>query len=156
MVINKTGSTLPFTCEQLFDVAAEIERYPEFLPGWRSARIIKRAGNTCYVNQELALGVLYVQFDSQAVLLRPTRIDISSSDPRFRTCRCLLRVAAIEPSGCRLSIEADLELSSSLLQKILNHVQSVSLENIVAAFELRAHRLYGEVRIHGITEGSGK
>jgi ribosome-associated toxin RatA of RatAB toxin-antitoxin module len=111
-------------------------------------------GNTCYVQQELALGLLHVQFESQAVLLRPSRIDISSTDRRFRTCRCSLRVLAAEPAGSRLSIEADLELSSELLQTILNQFQSVSLESIVAAFEARAHRLYGGVRTHEITDGS--
>jgi coenzyme Q-binding protein COQ10 len=157
MVIKTTGRTVPFSCEQLFDVAAAIERYPEFLPGWRSARILRRVGNTCYVQQELALGLLHVQFESQAVLLRPSRIEISSTDRRFRTCRCSLRVLAAGPAGpagSRLSIEADLELSSELLQTILNQFQSVSLESIVAAFEARAHGLYGGVHTHEITDGS--
>jgi coenzyme Q-binding protein COQ10 len=152
MVINKTGRTLPFSCEQLFDLVAEIERYPEFLPGWRSARINKRAGNTCYVSQEFALGPLQVQLDSQATLLRPSQIDITSSDPRFRTCRCLLRVLPVEPARCRLSIEANLVLNSDLLQALLNHVESVSLDSIMAAFEARAHQLYQDARSHGKPE----
>ena len=35
---------LPYTPEQMFDLVADMERYPEFLPWCRAARIIKRAG----------------------------------------------------------------------------------------------------------------
>ena len=36
---------LPYTPEQLFDLVADIERYPEFLPWCVGARIRKRDGN---------------------------------------------------------------------------------------------------------------
>lgn len=33
---------LPYRAEQLFDLAADVERYPEFLPLWIAARIRSR------------------------------------------------------------------------------------------------------------------
>jgi hypothetical protein len=88
MLIEATGRTLPFSREQVFDVAADIERYPDFLPGWRSARITRRESNRCYVEQVLALGFLRVQIATEATLARHSRIDISSTDRRSRP-RCL-------------------------------------------------------------------
>ena len=36
---------LSFTAEQLFDLVADVERYPEFLPWCIAARIKRREGN---------------------------------------------------------------------------------------------------------------
>ena len=32
MSSQKRERLLPYTCEQLFDLAADVERYPEYLP----------------------------------------------------------------------------------------------------------------------------
>ena len=69
--------TLPFTCEQIFDLAADIERYPEFLPGWISARILSRAVDQLEVEQVLGIGPARVQFRSRAVLHRPKQIAVT-------------------------------------------------------------------------------
>jgi coenzyme Q-binding protein COQ10 len=36
---------LPYSAEQLFDLVADIERYPEFLPWCVGARILRRDGD---------------------------------------------------------------------------------------------------------------
>jgi ribosome-associated toxin RatA of RatAB toxin-antitoxin module len=41
-MLVRAGTILPFTCEQVFALGADIERYPEFLTGWISARIMQR------------------------------------------------------------------------------------------------------------------
>jgi coenzyme Q-binding protein COQ10 len=142
MLIESTGSVLPFSCEQVFDVAADIERYPEFLPGWRSARILRRQSNICFVEQVLALGFLRVQIATEAVLLRPSRIDISSSDGRFRAFSCSLRIAAAGSGGCTLTIQAQLTLRSALLQQVLNRARLMSFDGLLSAYEARVHQIY--------------
>jgi coenzyme Q-binding protein COQ10 len=142
MLIEKTGRVLPFTPEQVFDLAADIERYPDFLPWWISASVQRREANTCYVEQVLGRGPLRVQFASTAVLQRPRRIDISSSDLTFRQFNLSMLVLPGSQAGCRLSICAQLELRSVFLQQIVHRVLGSSMDDIVAAFEARAHRLY--------------
>jgi coenzyme Q-binding protein COQ10 len=143
MLIEKTGRVLPFSCEQVFAVAADIERYPEFLPGWRSARIISRHSNICSVEQVLALGFLRVQIATEAVLVPPVRIDVSSSDRRFRAFSCSLRIAEAGLGDCTLTILAQLSLRSALLQQVLNRARLISFDGILRAYEARVHQLYG-------------
>ena len=52
---------LTYSPEQLFDLAADLERYPEFLPGWIAARVRN--------NQKSPAGDL-----GQAVVQRPAHI----------------------------------------------------------------------------------
>jgi coenzyme Q-binding protein COQ10 len=144
MLIDKMGAVLPFTPEQVFDLAADIERYPDFVPWWISVSIQKREANMCCVEQVLGRGPLRLQFASTALLQRPERIDISSSDTPFRQFRLSIRVLPVPPTACRLGISANLELRSIFLQQMLHRILESSLDAIMAAFEARAHGLYDQ------------
>ncbi len=54
-MIERAGGLLPFSCERVFDLAADIERYPEFLPGWIAAQVLRRQTHACDVHQILGL-----------------------------------------------------------------------------------------------------
>jgi coenzyme Q-binding protein COQ10 len=142
VVIEKVGRLLPFTREQAFDLAADIERYPDFLRGWMTARILKRESNVCYVDQVLGIGLIRVQFSSKALLRRPERIDVTSSDPPFRRFSLSWLIEAGPSAGCRVSIVADLELRSRILQQVVERVLPATVVDMMAAFEARAHDLY--------------
>ena len=64
----------------LFDIVADVERYPEFLPMWRQVRIRQRRGNTYYTDQEIGLGPIRERFMTRTVLAPPEAIEITSED----------------------------------------------------------------------------
>lgn len=142
MVIEQIGRLLPFSREQVFDLAADIERYPDFLRGWITARVRRRESNICYVDQVVGIGPLRLRFSSKAVLLRPVRIDVTSSDPPFRRFSLSWLVDAVPSAGCRVSVIADLQLQSSLLQQAVDLILPDRVADIVEAFEVRARGLY--------------
>ena len=86
---QKRERLLPYTAEQLFHLAADVERYPEYLRWWIAARIRKREANVYCTDQVLGLGPVRVRFGSrtvlQTVLQPPTRIDVTSKDYPFHT-----------------------------------------------------------------------
>jgi coenzyme Q-binding protein COQ10 len=142
MLIEKIGHALPFSCPQVFDMAADIERYPDFLPWWISASIIRREANICYVEQVVGRGMVRVRFASKAVMQRPERIDITSSDLPFRQFDLSMAVVPAALSGCSLRIAAQVQLRSGFLQQIMRRVLARSIDEVAAAFEARAHSLY--------------
>jgi coenzyme Q-binding protein COQ10 len=142
MKIDGVTRLLPFSCEQVFDLAADIERYPEYLPGWISARILKREADVLYVEQVLGVGPARLQFGSRAVLHRPERIEVTSSEPPFRYYRLTWLLAPRPAVSCSLSVTVELELESNLLQNVVNRVLPASIEGVIAAFEARANSLY--------------
>lgn len=141
-MIKKASGDLPFSCEQVFDLAADIERYPEFLKGWISARIQKRESNICYVDQVVGLGPVRLQFTSKAVLYRPERIEVTSTEAPFRQFRMTWLVAAASPAGCRVSVATEIELQSGIMQHIVNKILPAAVDDVITAFEARARRLY--------------
>jgi len=86
---------------------------------------------------------VHIQFASRAVLTRPERIDITSSDGPFRHLAICIRVVPGALAGCSLGLSAHVELRSFILQQIVQRALATSVDDILAAFELRAHTLYG-------------
>jgi len=129
--------------EPLFDLAADVERYPEFLRWWVAARIRKREANSYYAEQIIGFGPLRVRFGSTAVLHRPERIDVTTDEPPFRRFS-LSWIFEPQPSdGCRVSFVTELELRSRVLQRLVDQVLPATVADIVAAFEARARGLCG-------------
>jgi coenzyme Q-binding protein COQ10 len=51
MKVHEESHRLPYTAVQMFDFVVNVERYPEFLPGYLWAGIRGRSGDTLYVDQ---------------------------------------------------------------------------------------------------------
>ncbi len=75
VVIHRTA---PFTAEELFHIAADIESYPTFLPNCVATRIAKRDGNTWLVDNVFRWGPVPLKFQTEAQLDPPRTITIQS------------------------------------------------------------------------------
>lgn len=134
---------LPYGAAQLFQLAADMERYPEYLPGWIAVRIRKREAGAYYTEQVVGLGPIRLEFSSRVVLRPPERIDVTSDDPRFRAFR-LWWLFEPQPDGlCRVSVTAAVQFRSRVLQRAAHRAVAAAAGNIIDAFDARARRLYG-------------
>ena len=69
--------------QQVFDVIADIEKYPEFLPGWVSAKVIVNQQGNLTVEQEVGVAFLTWHFTSEALFEPPYHINITSKNGPF-------------------------------------------------------------------------
>jgi coenzyme Q-binding protein COQ10 len=129
---------LPYPPEGLFDLAADVERYPEFLRWWIAARIRKREANVYYTDQVLGLGPIRLRFGSKTTLDRPKRIEVASEDAPFRRFRLSWCFDAQPNMTCRVGLAAEIELRSRLLGRIVDQALPSLIGNTIAAFEMRA------------------
>ncbi len=144
MLTHSAERLLPYSSEQLFDLAADVERYPEFLPGWFAAHVRKQEGQTYWTDQVIGLGPVRTRFASKTVLHRPERIDVTSEEPPFRRFKLTWLFRAGGNARCQVSLAAELELQSYVLERIVAQALPAVVDDIVAAFEVRAGRLYGQ------------
>jgi coenzyme Q-binding protein COQ10 len=144
MLTQRAERLLPYSPEQLFDLAADVERYPNFLHWWKAARVKRRHGDVYYTDQDLAFGPLRVTFGSKTLLRRPDRIDVTSYDPPFRAFRLSWTFEhVLDTRCCRVRLTAEFELRSRLLQKVIEPLLPNAMPEIITAFESRAARIYG-------------
>jgi coenzyme Q-binding protein COQ10 len=134
---------LPYTPTQVYDLVADIESYPQFLPHVASARIRARHGNTWLVEQQFRFKMLRLPFNTRAVLIRPESINVVCADSPFGTFTEHWSFAPIETGGTRLRSETDFAFRNGLLRATLSEafetLQGVTLQ----AFHERARALYG-------------
>ncbi len=134
---------LKYTTVQLFDLVADVERYPEFLPWVIEARIRHRTDITMLVDMTIAAGPLRKQFSTAAVLHRPHRIDISSSDPLFDRFEERWTFGPGAHGGTNVEYHVDFQFRSRVLQMLMAKSFARRAVATMSAFDGQAHRLYG-------------
>jgi len=133
---------LPYTQKELFDLVADVGRYPEFLPWAVAARVTKRQGNVIHADLVIGFKMIREKFSSRVTLSAPDRIDVAYLDGPFKY---LNNHWQFEPhgEGCRIDFYVDFEFRSRMLQKMIGVLFNEAVRRMVAAFETRARQLYG-------------
>ena len=98
--------------EPLFDLLLDIESYPEFVPGYVSARVLERGPDWLRVIQEVGLGRMREQFHSTARYLRPEWIEIRAEEGPFRSMLTVWRLQSLEAWRTRVELKLDWQLRS--------------------------------------------
>ena len=148
MTTHSETRVVPYTPYQMFDLIADIERYPEFLPWCAAARIRDRrtVGETEIVDGDLIISfkVFRERFGSR-VTLNPTagKIDVSYLDGPFKRMVNNWSFAPASDGQCELSFFVDFEFKSRALQAVIGVVFEQAMQMVVRAFEERAATLYG-------------
>ena len=134
---------LPYTAPQLFDLVADVESYPKFLPWVTESRIRHRRDHTIVVDMTITAGPLRKRFLTVGVLNRPHRIDISSDDPIFDRFAQRWIFAAAAGDGTNVEYQVDFSFRSRVLQMLMGQSFADRAVATMAAFKGRAHALYG-------------
>ncbi len=150
---HRVHCSLPYTRDQLFDLAADVERYPDFVPWWVAARVWKREGNIYYTDQVIRFALVRKRFRSKTILQRPERIDVTSTDGPVRNLHLTWLFDPRPGDECQVSLSVELVLRSQLLQDLFAQAMIRTVGSIMPAFEAQAHRLYEPAPGSCITAG---
>ena len=133
---------LPYTPEQLFDLVAAVDKYPEFLPWCVGSRINSREGNVILADLVIGFKMFREKFTSRVTLDKENmRIDVEYMDGPFRYLNNHW-IFEDRPEGCNIDFFVDFEFRSMLLQKTIGMLFNEAVQRMIAAFESRAHDLY--------------
>jgi coenzyme Q-binding protein COQ10 len=139
---------LPFTPEQLFDLVADVERYPDFLPWLVAARITRREGNTVWVDMVIGTPLMQRRFASRALLERPHRIDVVNQDALFKQYKQTWTFQPSENGGTMVEFQVEYEFRSRALQLVMGAFLEQASQSMVNAFKRRARAIYSR-HAHG-------
>jgi coenzyme Q-binding protein COQ10 len=134
---------LPYSAKQLFDLVADVERYPEFLPWCVGARIRERTEKLLVADLLIGFRMVRERFTSRVVLSPYDRIDVAYSEGPFRYLTNHWVFLPQPDGGCIIDFFVDFEFRSRLLQKVIEMLFNEAVKRMVSAFEGRARQLYG-------------
>lgn len=144
MPARTVSRTVPYSSEQLFDLVADVERYPLFVPSWAAARIIKHLPDGGYrTDQILRVGPMREEFITETHLSRPTRIEVVDVKGPFDHLHILWNFTSIDDNACHIDLSVDVQLRSRALRALSSIMAGDSVDRMVRAFEDRARQVYG-------------
>ena len=128
--------------EQLYDLVADVGRYPEFLPWCVGARVKSQTETELHADLTIGFGPFRETFSSKVTLERPARIRVSYENGPFRYLNNQW-VFIPDPNGVQVDFWVDFEFRSKLLQKAIGVVFNEAVRRMVGAFLKRARDVYG-------------
>jgi len=140
---HQETKTLPYTPEQMFDLVADVKRYPEFLPWVTGARIRQQSETLVIADLLVGFKMIRERYTSRVTLSRPDRIDVAYTEGPFRHLENHW-IFSPHPEGCEIEFYLDFEFKSRLLQKVIGALFHEAVRKMVSAFEGRARKLYGD------------
>ena len=121
-----------------YDLIADIESYPRFVPFWLAASITERTAHRMTVRQAVSIMGLRMDFVSTATLDPPHRIAIRSASHPFRTFALSWSLRDMRPAATLIHAELAAEFDTVLLDAMASRLVPVLLWRVVAAFEREA------------------
>ena len=134
---------LPYRPDQMFDLVAGVELYPQFLPWCKASRIRKREQDLIVADLVIGFKGITERFTSRVTLDREKpAIDVAYEDGPFKYLENKW-IFEKSDAGCVVDFYVDFEFRSRLLQSLMGLVFTEAVRKMVHAFESRADDLYG-------------
>lgn len=142
MPTHAERKVVPYRPDQLFDLVADVGKYPQFLPWCVGARLRSRAETELVADLIIGFGPFRESFTSRVTLERPHHVHVRYENGPFRYLNNHWRFHP-HPEGCEVEFFVDFEFRSRILQAAIGVVFNEAVRLMVNAFIKRARAIYG-------------
>ena len=152
----RSRRTVPHSAAQMFDLVADVEQYPEFLPLCESLRVIRRSQSgegveTLVATMTVGYKAIRESFTSRVTLDRPRmRILVEYVDGPFKYLENRWTFKGSGPS-CEVEFFIDYEFKSKILGALMGSMFDRAFRMFAEAFEKRADQIYGTSKAAGLS-----
>jgi len=137
------------SASDMFDLVAEVERYPEFVPLCRSLRVRNRSAEAdgreiIIANMTVAYKLIYETFTSRVTLDRVgLEILVEYLEGPFRKMNNRWRFHPAGQDACDVEFFISYEFRSRALGLLMGAMFDAACRRFSAAFERRADQIFG-------------
>ncbi|WP_037152244.1 type II toxin-antitoxin system RatA family toxin [Rhizobium freirei] len=143
----ETHRPVPHSPDQMFDLVADVERYPEFLPLCEAlvVRSRKERDGKILLIADMTVGYKAIRetFTTQVLLNKAERaIDVKYIDGPFKYLDNRWRFTSSENGGSVIDFFIDYEFKSRILGALMGSMFDRAFRMFTDAFETRASKIY--------------
>lgn len=140
----KRSALLPYSASQVYELVADVERYPEFLPGCVGAGILERHADGG-VDAELTLqqGPARVRFTTRNRMDPGRRLEMRLQKGPLQALEGRWEFHPIGDSGCRVELWIRFDAGRTAAALLLSPLLESVCNRMVDAFSKRAASLHG-------------
>jgi coenzyme Q-binding protein COQ10 len=138
----------PYSTRQLFDLVLDIERYPEFLPWCRAARILEREGGQMKAELVVSFKHITESYVSEVTFSRPASpkeegiIEVRLLQGPFKHLSNHWKFTPMGDGGTEISLALEFQFRSRLLDSVIGMLFGKATSKMALAFKQRADALY--------------
>lgn len=133
---------LPYTPEQLFELVADVERYPEFLPWCQQATVTRKGDHELKAVLRVGFKSLHDTFTSLVRLDPFEKIEVSYGGGPLTHLKNEWTFHHRAEGGCEVTFLVEFAFKSMLLGHLMDMFFEAAFCRMVSAFEERAATLY--------------
>ena len=144
-----TTRRVQHSATDMFDLVADVERYPEFVPLCRSLSVRKRTTDSegrdvIVADMTVAYKLIHETFTSRVTLDRPKlEILVEYLEGPFRKMNNRWMFRPTDDHACEVEFFIAYEFRSRTLGMLMGAVFDAAFRRFAAAFERRADAVYG-------------
>jgi coenzyme Q-binding protein COQ10 len=134
---------MPWSCEQMFDLVADVGRYHEFLPWVVAVRVKSNSETEMIADLLVGFKAIREKFTSRVQKHRPGHINVHYIDGPLRDLDNSWIFRPVEGGGCELDFCVDFTFRNPVFEALAGQYFDRAFRRMVEAFEQRAAVLYG-------------
>ena len=133
---------LPYSCEQMFDLVADVGRYAEFLPWVTAIRVRSNSETEMLADMIVGFKGLRETFTSKVEKQRPDHLSVDYVDGPLKYLRNDWTFRPDGDGGCFVDFTVDFAFKNRVFEMLAGQVFGTALRKMIGAFEERAAVLY--------------
>jgi ribosome-associated toxin RatA of RatAB toxin-antitoxin module len=137
------SAIVPYSAPAMFDLVADVESYPQFLPWCSDARSQSLTEDEDHATVEISKGKLRTSFTTRNLLDRGRSIKMHLVDGPFRSLEGRWKFEPLGDAGCKVSLDMEFEFSNRLMAATAGRAFGEIASTLVDAFSKRAMEVYG-------------
>lgn len=138
------SALVPYSAHEMYQLVADIEAYPQFLPWCGGARLISREPTVVAAAIEIAYGGINKTFTTRNYLTPGARMQMELLDGPFKHLDGNWHFQELGARESKITLDLDFEFSNKLMAFALSSTFSKIADSMVDSFLQRAHTVYGQ------------
>ena len=138
------SALVPYTPAEMFDLVADIEAYPEFLPWCSAAKIAHKSADEVTATIDIQKAGVEKSFTTHNRHQVRKMIEMRLVEGPFQRLEGYWRFDPLGDSGCKVSLDLEFEFSSRVLGMVIGPIFNQIANTLVDSFQRRAVDVYGK------------
>ena len=134
---------LPYSCEQMFDLVADVASYPKFLPWVVATRIRSDSDTEMTADMLVGFKAIREKFTSRVIKKRPEHIEVFYVDGPLKDLDNNWHFTCLPDGGCEIDFCVEFSFRNAMFEALAGQYFDRAFRKMVEAFERRADELYG-------------
>lgn len=133
---------VPYTPAQMFELVADVERYPEFVPWCADSQLLERDDDSLVGRLEMAMGPLTGGLTTRNRLEPPGAMTLELVAGPFSELHGEWQFKSLGESGCQVDLQMRFAFSNPVKNLVLGAAFEQTCNRLVDAFVARAAEVY--------------